>query len=401
MQQMKTGFVTMTFDCCHQGHFDLLRGCKQRCEWLIVGLTTDERVLQEKRQPILTYDQRFAILNNCQWVDEVIPNNGEPKAEMRDKLQFDVLFSGDDYYTSTEFQQFRDACPNTPVIFLPRNMNRSSSKYIDELMDRFYKSQRIVAPSIYGYIYRQGYGKPFHVTKCLPYSKFEVRSKFASNDVFGFYKHFDTLPRNWKSPNHVQEQPFPMISGIHSNREVIINEQLKLEPWCTYVSHSELYNHDITDTEEEPHCEFKSHMQFAHYVCHERSIPYKIVQIVQHDAGMTFEDWCKNVCETKTEFDSIVSYVRDVIIKYLESNKIVHSDIHPRNVLVHPITKQVSLIDFGWVTASMFELCEKERKALCEMLAQKFDWNHFQKSLLLCSSTAKWMDDNVTLHMSQ
>lgn len=393
----RAGFVTMTFDCCHPGHFELLRFCRQRCDYLIVGLTTDERALHEKRQTILTYEQRYAILKNCQFVDEVVANNGEPKAEMLDKLHFNILFSGDDYYQSNEFETFKAECPHIPVVFLPRNPNQSSTHFINRLMDRYYKSQQILAPSIYGQIVLQGYGKPHHVTKCLPFSKLEMRSTFASNDVFGFYKYFDTLPRNWKSPNHTHAQPFPMISGIHSNRELLINEKLQSQSWCTYISHSVVYLREETPNEQEEHKQQQQQQQpetlleFANFVCKERSIPRKIVQIVQRYAGKTFDEWCKTTCKSKADFDRVVHYVRDVIIPYLEECEIVHSDIHPRNVLIDPQTRHISLIDFGWVTASTFELCEKERLALNRMLNQRFDWNHFQKSLLLCPNTKKWL----------
>ena len=394
MQKPRFGFVTMTFDCCHQGHFDLLRGCKMRCQHLIVGLTTDERARAEKRQTILSYDQRFAILSNCKWVDEVVPNHGDPKAVSFEKLHFDILFSGDDYFGSDEFKLFHEAYPNVPTVYIQRHLTRSSSLYIDALMTRFYASQQIIAPSIYSYIFRQGYGKPFHVTKCLPFSRFETRSEFACDDVFGFYKHSDQLPRNWKSPHHAQQGPqFPMISGIHTNRELLINMHFRDEPWCTYLSHSTIYRSDdqLPSVLDPVTKDQGTLLEFANFVARERGMPCKIVQMVQKDAGITMDEWCKTVCTSQQEFDNVVHYVEHVIITALETAGVVHSDIHPRNVMIDLQTKQVSLIDFGWVTAFLFELCPKERKAAQEMIHNKFDKTHFRKSLLLSPNTVRWV----------
>lgn len=386
------GFVTMTFDCCHQGHFELLRGCRKRCDFLSVGLTTDEQARIEKRDTILTYEQRFQILQNCKWVNEVMANHGTSKVEMQKKLKFDILFSGDDYYNDADFDAFRREYPNIPVVFLPRHATRSSTVLIQDIMERFYKSQKIVAPSIYGSIFRQGFGKPYHITKCVPFCKLETTSPFASNDAFGFYTHFAELPRNWKSKTHAEQAPaFPMISGIHPNREILINMHLQSMPWCTYLSHSTLFDGDYSAPLEHKQPNFDTLLDFANHVVRERSRPCKIVQIVQRDGGITLEDWCAQNCKSQGEFDTILQYVRDTILDTLERMGIVHSDVHPRNILVDPKTKQVSLIDFGWVTSLIFELSHKEREAVQNMLRLKFDWQHFQKSLLLCPATAKWM----------
>lgn len=392
----------MTFDCCHQGHFELLRGCKLRCDHLIVGLTTDERARLEKRQTILSYEQRFAILSNCKWVDEVIPNHGIPKATAYEQLHFDVLFSGDDYYQSQEFEVFHEKYPDVEILFLPRHLTRSSSTYIDALMTRFYNSQQVISPSIYGYIFRQGYGKPFHVTKCLPFSRLEVRSEFASDDVFGFYSRFNELPRNWKSMGHAQRPQYPMIAGIHANRELLINIHFQNEPWCTYLSHSTIYHSkDLIQMDRSKEDDTKTLMEFANYVARERSMPVKIVQIVQKDAGTTFDEWCKETCSSQEQFENVVRYVEDVIIHRLKKAEVVHSDIHPRNVMIDPKTNQVCLIDFGWVTATLFELGTKERDTLHKMLQEDFDKHHFRKSLLLSPNTNKWMSSsNLFPHLT-
>lgn len=393
------GFVTMTFDMCHQGHFDLLRFCKQRCNFLTVGLTTDERAQVEKRVTILSYDQREAILKACKYVDEVIANFGTAKETMYKTLYFDVLFSGDDYVDSAEFCAFRKACPHVPVVFLPRQKKRCSTVLIDDLFKRFYNSQKIIAGSVYGHITRQGFGKPFWITKNIAYSPLESTNDLETRDVLGFYRFFDELPRNWKrvDANNTtggEKKSFPLISGIHPNRELVINRALKKQPWCTYLSDHIIYQRDdessaqLLDSARMPD-QFATLQEFANHVVSERQTSFKIVQLVQRDAGVTLEEWCRDETHSIEDLTKIINDVEQTIIPFLKANQIVHGDIHPRNVIVQPNTLQVSLIDFGWVSSLKFDLSKRERIAVQQWLQEDFDLQHFRQSLVFTPSVVR------------
>jgi len=391
---MTRGFLTMVFDFCQEGHFELLERCKARCDYLIVGLTTDARATAEKRVPIMTYSQRRAILKNCRFVDEVLPNHGASKEEMYEKLKFDILFSGDDYFDSDEFTSFRKAYPDVPVLFFPRT-DLSSTALLEAMWNRFYTSQKIIATSITGYITKQGFGKPFHIIKHLHYSDVESTNEYASGDVFGFYRFFDELPRNWKRKDNAAQ--FPMISGVHANRELLINRKLKDEPWCTYISDFVVLDSLIATLPRHLHppseqkTTFATLYDFAEYVAEKRKKPEKIVQIVQREAGSTLEEWCIKYCSGKEQLCEKLKYVTDVIIPELERRGIVHGDLHPRNILVSK-KGQVSAIDFGWVSSLSFDLEQRERAKVIDMLDHHFDLHHFLDSLDLVPAITNLID---------
>ena len=54
----------------------MLKKCKSQCDYLIVGLHNDETVEQYKRIPIMSQNERQAVVEACKYVDEVLTDEG-------------------------------------------------------------------------------------------------------------------------------------------------------------------------------------------------------------------------------------------------------------------------------------------------------------------------------------
>ena len=67
-------YVDMVADLFHYGHVELLRQARAMGDYLLVGVHADDAVLEHKRQPILTMEERVACVAGCRYVDEVLPN---------------------------------------------------------------------------------------------------------------------------------------------------------------------------------------------------------------------------------------------------------------------------------------------------------------------------------------
>lgn len=100
MKKYKVGYLAGVFDLFHVGHLNLIRRAKERCDYLMVGVLTDELVIKfKKNPPYISFEERKQILEAIRYVDEVVAVTEENHEKMKawNKYHFDCLFSGDDY----------------------------------------------------------------------------------------------------------------------------------------------------------------------------------------------------------------------------------------------------------------------------------------------------------------
>lgn len=71
---MKKVYVDMVGDLFHQGHVELLKAARACGDYLLVGVLPDHVVSAYKRHPIMTMEERLAVIQACRYVDEVLPD---------------------------------------------------------------------------------------------------------------------------------------------------------------------------------------------------------------------------------------------------------------------------------------------------------------------------------------
>ena len=99
---MIVGYAFMVADLFHFGHVNFLRKCKKHCDFLIVGIYTDELTASYKRIPIIPYWERAEIMKEIRQVDKVVMVHNRSCIPMLKKLRdegWDIkyLFHGDDW----------------------------------------------------------------------------------------------------------------------------------------------------------------------------------------------------------------------------------------------------------------------------------------------------------------
>ena len=103
------GYTTGVFDMFHVGHLNILRKAKEHCDYLIVGVSTDELCLSYKKKlPIVNFEERKAIVEAIRYVDEVVPQIDRDKYAAWERIHFDVMFVGDDWKGSPLFSDLEE-----------------------------------------------------------------------------------------------------------------------------------------------------------------------------------------------------------------------------------------------------------------------------------------------------
>ncbi|SRR5690554_4709128 len=98
MNKFKIGYTTGVFDLFHIGHLNILKKAKEHCNYLIVGVTTDEEVFRIKnRKPIIPFEERLEIINSIRLVDKAVPEYDTDKLLAWNEYKFNVIFKGDDW----------------------------------------------------------------------------------------------------------------------------------------------------------------------------------------------------------------------------------------------------------------------------------------------------------------
>jgi len=126
---MIVGYTTGVYDLFHIGHLNLLRNAKSMCDKLIVGITTDELVGYKNKKAVIPFHERMEIVRNIRFVDAVIPQENMDKLAMHDKLKFDIMFVGDDWFATPKWQKIDEefAKRGVRIVYFPYTQGTSST----------------------------------------------------------------------------------------------------------------------------------------------------------------------------------------------------------------------------------------------------------------------------------
>lgn len=133
MKKYKIGYTTGVYDLFHIGHLNILKRAKEQCNYLIVGVSTDELVrLYKNKTPIIPFKERVAIVEAIKYVDRVVPQTSMDKLAAWNKLHFDAMFHGDDWKNSKMYDEYEKQFADVGVslIFLPHTQGTSSTEIV-------------------------------------------------------------------------------------------------------------------------------------------------------------------------------------------------------------------------------------------------------------------------------
>lgn len=128
MSRGRIGYAAGAFDLFHVGHLNLFEHARQQCDFLIVGVTTDELAEASKGvRPVVPLIERMAIVQHVRGVDDVVPQATLDKLAAWEVLKFDVLFVGDNLRGAAGWEQVEKDMTSVgvDVVYLPATHVRS------------------------------------------------------------------------------------------------------------------------------------------------------------------------------------------------------------------------------------------------------------------------------------
>lgn len=135
---MIIGYTTGVYDMFHIGHLNVIRRAKEQCDYLIVGVSTDELVQKEKgKTPVIPFDERVEIVSALKYVDEVVPQHNKDKLAAWKKYNFNKMFVGSDWKGTPQWNSFEEqfAPHGVEIIYLPHTDGISSTKLTEIIKD--------------------------------------------------------------------------------------------------------------------------------------------------------------------------------------------------------------------------------------------------------------------------
>ena len=101
-----TVYTGGTFDLPHAGHVAFLRRCAQLGR-VVVALNTDDFIERYKgKPPLMTYNERAAVIGEFASVEEVKPNvDGEDSRQLIEYFRPDIIAIGSDWARRDYYKQ--------------------------------------------------------------------------------------------------------------------------------------------------------------------------------------------------------------------------------------------------------------------------------------------------------
>ena len=139
---MVIGYTTGVYDMFHIGHLNILRRAKEQCDYLIVGVSTDELVQHDKHKtPVIPFADRCAIVEAIKYVDKVVPQPDKNKFAAWEKYHFNKMFVGSDWKGTPQWQAFEKqfAPVGVEIIYLDHTDGISTTILRDRLNEDKHK----------------------------------------------------------------------------------------------------------------------------------------------------------------------------------------------------------------------------------------------------------------------
>ncbi|MCK4640942.1 MAG: adenylyltransferase/cytidyltransferase family protein [Candidatus Marinimicrobia bacterium] len=136
---MKIVYSYYVLDLVHRGHLKMMENAKAiagKDGKLIVGILTDEAVMEKKPKPIVSFDERFDLANALKYVDLVVAQDTYSPLPNVKKIKPDILMESTSH-TDEAIEEARELMESIggKVIVIPYYPPQSSSDIKNSIIE--------------------------------------------------------------------------------------------------------------------------------------------------------------------------------------------------------------------------------------------------------------------------
>ena len=114
---MKIVYTYVCGDILHEGHLLYLENAKALGDKLIVGVLTDEAVMEKKKQPIIGFKERLRLVQSLKCVDCAVPQNEYSPIENIKAIQPDIAIESTSHIGNPYLKQLKKVFKGRIVMF--------------------------------------------------------------------------------------------------------------------------------------------------------------------------------------------------------------------------------------------------------------------------------------------
>lgn len=130
IHKYKRGITFGTFDLFHFGHDNILKRCMQFCEYLCIGLSSDELNVKKGKNSVDNYEKRKEVIEKAKLGDEIFK---EESLEYKDDYVLqkgaEILMMGDDWVGKFDWV-------SCDVLYMERTPNISTTMLKEQIINK-------------------------------------------------------------------------------------------------------------------------------------------------------------------------------------------------------------------------------------------------------------------------
>ena len=137
---MKLVYSYYVLDIIHKGHIEMMKNSKAIAGEdgkLIVGILTDEAVMEKKPKPILSFEQRFDIARAIKYIDLVVAQETYSPLPNVKRIKPDILMESTSHSEDAlkEAREYMESIGGR-VIVIPYYPSQSSTNIKNEIKNK-------------------------------------------------------------------------------------------------------------------------------------------------------------------------------------------------------------------------------------------------------------------------